>query len=136
MSIQRSGIKGMSAAGGLATIALLVTNAPWWLAVLTILTGAACTVVPAVFPQESVHRLEWWRELWRASARHRRQHIHLQAQARYRPRGRRTPVEHQRPASTTTTLPARNDERSPASPELRPMSNPSRPAPVRAPKGR
>jgi hypothetical protein len=48
------------------SIVSTLATVPWWLAAALIMAGVLCAVVRSVFPQESAHRLEWWRELWRS----------------------------------------------------------------------
>ncbi|MFD8666570.1 hypothetical protein ACFV1U_14355 [Streptomyces microflavus] len=54
-------------ATGISFLALGLTGASWWLTVLAfacLVLGLIVTVVQSVFPQESEHRLAWWRARW------------------------------------------------------------------------
>ncbi|MFI6006931.1 hypothetical protein ACIA98_42515 [Streptomyces sp. NPDC051366] len=71
-----------SAATGLTAVTMALTGAPWWLAAPAFLCfGLAVLVmaVQSVFPQESEHRLAWWRD------RRRHQQLRRQAAARRQP---------------------------------------------------
>lgn len=60
---------------GLGTMALALVGSPWWLTAIAFGCFALALVVAAVqsvFPQESAHRLAWWRD--------RRRHHHLRRQ--------------------------------------------------------
>ncbi|GAA2155562.1 hypothetical protein GCM10009760_55620 [Kitasatospora kazusensis] len=67
-------------AGGMSTPALALTGAPWWLTALAFGCFALSLLVVAlqsVFPQESAHRLAWWRARWRhQQLRRQSQHSH------------------------------------------------------------
>lgn len=55
-------------AGGIATTGLALASAPWWLTVAAFgcfALGLAVVALQTVFPQDSAHRLAWWRALWR-----------------------------------------------------------------------
>ncbi|MFE2728932.1 hypothetical protein [Kitasatospora sp. NPDC059327] len=57
-----------SVAAGTATTALALAGAPWWLTAAAFgcfALGLAVVAIQSVLPQESAHRLAWWRELWR-----------------------------------------------------------------------
>lgn len=54
-----------SIAAGIAGTTLALTGAPWWLAVAAfgcLALGLAVVALQTVFPQESEHRLAWWRD--------------------------------------------------------------------------
>ncbi|MFE5974343.1 hypothetical protein ACFQ64_19545 [Streptomyces sp. NPDC056460] len=54
-------------ATGLGFLVLALIGAPWWLtaSVFTcFVLGLIVTFVQSVFPQESEHRLAWWRARW------------------------------------------------------------------------
>lgn len=56
-----------SAATGISGIVLALTGAPWWLTALAFTCfafGLLVTAIQSVFPQESAHRLAWWRARW------------------------------------------------------------------------
>ncbi|MFF4442626.1 hypothetical protein [Streptomyces sp. NPDC001621] len=56
-----------SAASGVSGIVLALTGAQWWLIALAFTCFALSLLVTAiqlVFPQESAHRLAWWRARW------------------------------------------------------------------------
>jgi hypothetical protein len=55
-------------ATGISFLVLALTGASWWLTALAfacLAFGLIVTVVQSVFPQESEHRLAWWRARWR-----------------------------------------------------------------------
>ncbi|MCM2416694.1 hypothetical protein [Streptomyces sp. RKAG293] len=59
----------LTAAGttGIAAVLLALAGAHWWLTVAAVICCALVLVVvgiQSVFPQESEHRLAWWRD-WR-----------------------------------------------------------------------
>lgn len=61
-------------APGVSGLVLALTGAPWWLAGLAfacLALGFVLAGVQSVFPQDSEHRLAWWRSRW--SRRMRRQ---------------------------------------------------------------
>ncbi|MET9694660.1 hypothetical protein ABZY81_40720 [Streptomyces sp. NPDC006514] len=54
-------------AAGISALALALTGAPWWLTALAFIClalGLIITGVQSVFPQDSEHRLAWWRARW------------------------------------------------------------------------
>jgi cell division protein FtsW (lipid II flippase) len=56
-----------SAATGIGGIVLVLTGAPWWLSALAftcVFLVLVVAVIQSVFPQESAHRLAWWRARW------------------------------------------------------------------------
>ncbi|MEU6104145.1 hypothetical protein [Streptomyces flaveolus] len=56
-----------SAATGISGIVLALIGAPWWLTALAFTCfalGLLVTAIQSVFPQESAHRLAWWRARW------------------------------------------------------------------------
>ncbi|MEV2211169.1 hypothetical protein AB0H86_06675 [Streptomyces sp. NPDC050997] len=56
-----------SAATGISGIALALIGAPWWLTALAFTCfalGLLVTAIQSVFPQDSAHRLAWWRARW------------------------------------------------------------------------
>ncbi|MFF3151155.1 hypothetical protein ACFVRU_58105 [Streptomyces sp. NPDC057927] len=56
-----------SAAAGVSGIALALIGAPWWLTALAFASfalGLLVTAIQSVFPQDSEHRLAWWRARW------------------------------------------------------------------------
>lgn len=56
-----------SAATGISGLVLAVTGAPWWLTAVAFACfalGLLVTVIQSVFPQDSAHRLAWWRARW------------------------------------------------------------------------
>ena len=56
-----------SAATGIGGIVLVLIGAPWWLSALALTCFAlvlVVAVIQSVFPQESAHRLAWWRARW------------------------------------------------------------------------
>ncbi|MEW2418136.1 hypothetical protein AB0953_31200 [Streptomyces sp. NPDC046866] len=64
-----------SSATGIAAVTMALTGAPWWLILAAFSCFALALVVmgvQSVFPQESEHRLAWWRD--------RRRHQHLRRQ--------------------------------------------------------
>ncbi|RST08684.1 hypothetical protein EF910_00050 [Streptomyces sp. WAC07149] len=78
-----------SAATAIAAVTLALTGAPWWFTLAAFSCFALALVVKAVesvFPQESKHRLAWWRD------RRRHQHLRRQAAVPRQPqhRGRRS----------------------------------------------
>ena len=56
-----------AAAGGISTTALALTGAPWWLTAAFGCFALSLLIVAlqSVIPQESAHRLAWWRARWR-----------------------------------------------------------------------
>ncbi|MGW1506115.1 hypothetical protein ACWCQW_48030 [Streptomyces mirabilis] len=86
-----------SIAAGLGGTAEALVGAPWWLTATIFalaIAGLIVAVVQLVFPQESEHRLAWWRD--------RRRHQQLRSQ-NPAPRGRRARRSHAEPASRTET---------------------------------
>lgn len=56
-----------SVAAGVSGTALALAGAPWWLTALAFtcfVLGLIVTGIQSVFPQESEHRLAWWRARW------------------------------------------------------------------------
>jgi hypothetical protein len=56
-----------SAATGISGLALALIGAPWWLTAVAFACfalGLLVTVIQSVFPQDSAHRLAWWRARW------------------------------------------------------------------------
>lgn len=56
-----------SAATGISGLALALTGAPWWLTAVAFTCfalGLLVTIIQSVFPQDSAHRLAWWRARW------------------------------------------------------------------------
>jgi cell division protein FtsW (lipid II flippase) len=56
-----------SAAAGIGGIVLVLIGAPWWLTALAFtcfVLVLVVAVIQSVFPQESAHRLAWWRARW------------------------------------------------------------------------
>lgn len=50
---------------GATGMVVALTGAPWWLAATAfgcLALGLAVTALQSVFPQESAHRLAWWRD--------------------------------------------------------------------------
>ncbi|MET7489518.1 hypothetical protein [Streptomyces sp. NPDC005538] len=65
-----------SIAAGLGGTALALGGAPWWLTAATfgcLALSLIVVVIQSVFPQESAHRLAWWRD--------RRRHQQLRRQS-------------------------------------------------------
>lgn len=52
------------AVSGLVCVPALI-GAPRWAAGVVLVLALLLGLVQAVFPQDSAHRLTWWRELWR-----------------------------------------------------------------------
>ncbi|GHD35539.1 hypothetical protein GCM10010313_82970 [Streptomyces violarus] len=52
------------AATGISGIVLSLIGAPWWLTALAFSCFLLVTAIQSVFPQESAHRLAWWRARW------------------------------------------------------------------------
>jgi hypothetical protein len=48
---------------------LWIAGAPWWAVFLLSVMGFAVACLQAVLPQESAHRLAWWRDRRKARAR-------------------------------------------------------------------
>lgn len=63
--------------GGLTAV---MAGAPWWAALLCLLLSLAVTALQLVFPQESEHRLGWWKD--RRAYRHRRRQLRRDRRAR------------------------------------------------------
>ncbi|MFF1680787.1 hypothetical protein ACFVYG_32710 [Streptomyces sp. NPDC058256] len=56
-----------SVASGISGAALVLIGAPWWLTALAFTCfalGLLVTAIQSVFPQDSEHRLAWWRARW------------------------------------------------------------------------
>lgn len=52
-------------AAGVTGLVVVLTGAPWWLAATAfgcLALGLGVVALQSVFPQESAHRLAWWRE--------------------------------------------------------------------------
>ncbi|MFE7034580.1 hypothetical protein ACFU9Y_30145 [Streptomyces sp. NPDC057621] len=52
-------------AAGVNGLVLALTGAPWWLAATAfgcLALGLGVVALQTVFPQESAHRLAWWRD--------------------------------------------------------------------------
>ena len=49
--------------------ALWIAHAPWWAVFLLSAMGFAAACLQAVLPQESAHRLAWWRDRRKARER-------------------------------------------------------------------
>ncbi|MFG3016122.1 hypothetical protein ACGFZB_37875 [Streptomyces cinerochromogenes] len=52
-------------ATGVTSTVVVLTGAPWWLAVAAfgcLVLGLVVIALQSVFPQESAHRLAWWRD--------------------------------------------------------------------------
>ncbi|MET7695660.1 hypothetical protein ABZT06_48710 [Streptomyces sp. NPDC005483] len=60
-----------SAATGVSSLALALSRAPWWLTAVALALGLLVTVIQSVFPQDSAHRLAWWRARWHQQQRRR-----------------------------------------------------------------
>ncbi|MER5571651.1 hypothetical protein ABT083_36615 [Streptomyces goshikiensis] len=61
-------------ATGISVLVLALIGAPWWLTALAFACfalGLVVTLVQSVFPQESEHRLAWWRARWHHQRRRR-----------------------------------------------------------------
>lgn len=59
---------------GISGIALVLIGAPWWLTAVAFTCfalGLLVTAIQSVFPQDSAHRLAWWRTRWHHQQRHR-----------------------------------------------------------------
>lgn len=57
---------------GLGSTTLALAGAPWWLAILAFACFTLSLVIvgiQSVFPQESAHRLAWWRDRRRRQRR-------------------------------------------------------------------
>ncbi|MFE3269948.1 hypothetical protein [Streptomyces sp. NPDC059215] len=91
-----------TAAAGLSGTALALAGAPWWLTAAALgccIAGLIVVVIQSVFPQDSEHRLAWWRD------RRSHQQVRRQQPARTRRRSSaRTPE-----ARTTHTEPPGHD---------------------------
>ncbi len=77
-----------AAAGGISTTALALTGAPWWLTAAAFGCFALSLLIVAlqsVIPQESAHRLAWWR------ARRRHQQLRRQTPHPHHPTTGPTP---------------------------------------------
>ena len=56
-----------SAATGISALVLALIGAPWWLSAVALAgfaLGLLVTAIQSVFPQDSEHRLAWWRARW------------------------------------------------------------------------
>ncbi|GAA4203678.1 hypothetical protein GCM10023074_40440 [Microbispora amethystogenes] len=60
-------LAGMAGVGG--PLGLGIAGAPWGVMVVLIALTLVITLVQSVFPQESAHRLAWWRSLWQSQER-------------------------------------------------------------------
>ncbi|MFF7953971.1 hypothetical protein [Streptomyces griseorubiginosus] len=52
-------------AAGLTGLVVALTGAPWWMAAPAfgcLALGLGVVALQSVFPQESAHRLAWWRD--------------------------------------------------------------------------
>ncbi|MGW6890356.1 hypothetical protein [Streptomyces chartreusis] len=82
-----------SAATGISGLVLALIGAPWWLSAVAFACfalGLLVTAIQSVFPQDSEHRLAWWRARW-----HHQQRRHTPRPARQVLRdGRQTPSPH------------------------------------------
>lgn len=61
-------------AAGISFLVLALSGASWWLTALAFASftlGLIVTFVQSVFPQESEHRLAWWRARWNHRRRRR-----------------------------------------------------------------
>ncbi|MEU9211209.1 hypothetical protein AB0D27_25515 [Streptomyces sp. NPDC048415] len=70
-----------SAATGISGLALALTGAPWWLTAVAFTCfalGLLVIAIQSVFPQDSAHRLAWWRARW-----HHQQRRHTPRPARH-----------------------------------------------------
>ena len=57
--------RALPIATGAGSTALVLASAPWWLAGIAFACFAlslAVVAIQSVFPQESAHRLAWWRD--------------------------------------------------------------------------
>lgn len=72
-----------SAATGISGLVLALISAPWWLTAVAFTCfalGLLVTVIQSVFPQDSAHRLDWWRARWHhQQRRHTARPSHRQA---------------------------------------------------------
>lgn len=60
---RHAGGPALTVAGTATTAtALAAAGAPWWATTVVVAGGTLLAAVQAVFPQESGHRLEWWRD--------------------------------------------------------------------------
>jgi len=57
---------------GMGGMTSALAGAPWWAVVGCLATSLAVAALHACLPQESAHRLAWWRLWWRH--RHQRNH--------------------------------------------------------------
>jgi hypothetical protein len=63
-----------SVATGISGLVLALIGAPWWLTAIAFACfalGLLVTVIQSVFPQDSEHRLAWWRARWHHQQRRR-----------------------------------------------------------------
>src|SRR4051795_13337344 len=65
--VMASGMCGLS-----TTTFVALAHAPWWIAALLTIATVVVAFVQGVFPQESGHRLEWWRDRRRSGLARRR----------------------------------------------------------------
>ncbi|MFB6984650.1 hypothetical protein ACNPQN_39115 [Streptomyces sp. NPDC056297] len=52
-------------AAGVTPLVVALTGAPWWMAATAfgcLALGLGVVALQSVFPQESAHRLAWWRD--------------------------------------------------------------------------
>ncbi|MFC7897656.1 hypothetical protein [Streptomyces sp. NPDC057381] len=59
-------------AAGVTALVVALTGAPWWMAATAfgcLALGLGVVALQSVFPQESAHRLAWWRDRRRRSAK-------------------------------------------------------------------
>ena len=52
-------------AAGVTALVVALTGAPWWMAATAfgcLALGLGVVALQSVFPQESAHRLAWWRD--------------------------------------------------------------------------
>ncbi|MFI9358506.1 hypothetical protein [Streptomyces lydicus] len=72
-----------SIAAGLGGTTSALLHAPWWLSVMAFTSGLVVVAIQSLIPQESAHRLAWWRD--------RRRHQQLRCQTRRSIRPERVP---------------------------------------------
>jgi len=52
-------------AAGVIGLVVALTGTPWWMAAIAfgcLTLGLGVVALQSVFPQESAHRLDWWRD--------------------------------------------------------------------------